>query len=264
MAEFNLLTLNIHQGLSALGKRSILQQLRDAVHEVSADVLCLQEVRGLHAAGTTLHPGSNGDPDYEFIADTLWTQFAYGRNAVFPEGHLGNAVLSKFPIARFHNHDLSIPSSEKRGALWCELAVPGSGEVVHAICVHLGLRESHRRRQLASLGELIEREIPADAPLIVAGDFNDWRRRADAILARCGLAESFVAIQGRPARTFPARRPLFPLDRVYTRNLRVDRAQVLAGRPWSHLSDHAPLLVHFSASESTACASRHAPIESWS
>ncbi|MDQ3205973.1 MAG: endonuclease/exonuclease/phosphatase family protein [Pseudomonadota bacterium] len=249
MAEFSLLTLNIHQGLSALRKRSILEQLRAAVREVSADVLCLQEVRGVHAQGATLHPGTSGDPDYEYIADTLWSRFAYGRNAVFPEGHLGNAVLSKFPIARFHNHDVSVASAERRGMLRCELEVPGSGQVIHVVCVHLGLREAHRRHQLEALCALVRREVPEDAPLVVAGDFNDWRRRADAVLATCGLQECFVAAHGRPARTFPARRPLFPLDRIYTRHLRVDRAQVLAGRPWSHLSDHAPLLIHASSAD---------------
>lgn len=243
MVAFTLLTLNIHMGFSAFNSRSILVELREAVRTVSADVLCLQEVRGAHEPRTLLHPLRKPEPHYEFIADTLWPQFAYGRNAVYPEGHHGNAVLSKFPIARFRNHDVSVRNAEQRGMLWCELDVPGQAEEIHAICVHLGLRESHRRRQLEALCALIESEIPADAPLIVAGDFNDWRRRADGQLARCGLHEVFVAATGQPARTFPARWPLLPLDRIYVRNVQVEQARVLSGRPWSHLSDHTPLLV---------------------
>jgi len=243
MVAFSLLTLNIHRGFSAFHRRSILDGLREAVHEVSADVLCLQEVLGAHAPRSHRHAASPAAPHYEFIADTLWPQYAYGRNAVFPQGHLGNAVLSKFPITHHRNHDVSVDDAEQRGLLWCVLDVPGQSRQIHAVCVHLGLRESHRQRQLEALCQLVETDIPADAPLIVAGDFNDWRRRADSVLARCGLHEVFVAATGQPARTFPARWPLLPMDRIYVRNVRVQRAQVLSGRPWSHLSDHTPLLV---------------------
>lgn len=242
MVAFTLLTLNIHQGFSAFHRRPILDELRDAIGGVSADVVCLQEVGG-HDPLSRRRAAWPAAPHYEVIADTLWPQYAYGRNAIYPEGHHGNAVLSKFPIERFLNHDVSIDGAEQRGMLWCVLDVPGQSEKINAVCVHLGLRESHRQRQLEALCRLIESEIPVDAPLIVAGDFNDWRQRADRILAHCGLQEVFVAATGHPARTFPARWPLLPMDRIYVRNVRVERARVLSGRPWSHLSDHTPLLV---------------------
>lgn len=247
MVAFTLLTLNIHRGFSALNRRFILSELREAVHGISADVVCLQEVLGAHEPLSRRHGDWPSTPHYEFIADTLWPQFAYGRNAVYPHGHHGNAVLSKFPIARHLNHDVSIPRTEQRGMLWCVLDVPGEERQVHVVCVHLGLRESHRQRQLRALCQLVEAEIPLDAPLLVAGDFNDWRQRADRILDRCGLVEVFVAATGRPARTFPARWPLFPLDRIYIRDVQVERPRILSGRPWSHLSDHAPLLVDVAA-----------------
>ena len=61
-------------------------------------------------------------------------------------------------------------------------------------------------------------------------------------LARCaGLAEVFVKSYGAAARTFPARFPLLPLDRIYVRGASVHDPIVLPRRPWSHLSDHAPL-----------------------
>ena len=247
MVAFTLLTLNTHQGFSALNRRFILAELREAVHQVSADVVCLQEVLGAHEPLSRRHGPWPATPHYEFIADTLWPQFAYGRNAVYPHGHHGNAVLSKFPIARYLNHDVSVPGTEQRGMLWCVLEVPGQHRQIHVVCVHLGLRESHRQRQLQALCRLIEGEIPADAPLLVVGDFNDWRQRADGILAGCGLREVFVAANGQPARTFPARLPVLRLDRVYARNVEVGQCRILSGRPWSHLSDHAPLLVDVNA-----------------
>ena len=247
MVAFTLLTLNTHQGFSALNRRFILAELREAVHQVSADVVCLQEVLGAHEPLSRRHGSWPSTPHYEFIADTLWPQFAYGRNAVFPQGHHGNAVLSKFPIARYLNHDVSIAGTEPRGMLWCVLEVPRQQRQIHVVCVHLGLRESHRQRQLQALSRLIEEQIPAAAPLLVAGDFNDWRQRADRMLAPCGLREVFVAANGQAARTFPARLPVLRLDRVYVRNVDVGRTRILSGRPWSHLSDHAPLLVDVTA-----------------
>ena len=170
-------------------------------------------------------------------------QYAYGRNSVYPKGHHGNAVMSKFPIIRYQNRDVSIAGPEKRGLLHCVLRVPGQPIDVHVICVHLGLAESHRRQQLDLLCSMVRGEVPDDAPLIVAGDFNDWRRRAHELLAReVGLREVFVTAYGESAKTFPARFPMLSLDRIYVRNASVHLPVVLPRKPWSHLSDHAPLV----------------------
>ena len=82
MLEFTVLTLNTHQGFSALKRHFILARLREAVRMVSADVVCLQEVLGEHEPLSRRHADWPAVPHYEFIADTLWPQFAYGRNAV--------------------------------------------------------------------------------------------------------------------------------------------------------------------------------------
>ena len=92
------------------------------------------------------------------------------------------------------------------------------------------------------LCELIRAEVPDNAPLIIAGDFNDWRMRAGQILKQgAGLEEVFVEAHGRERKTFPARFPLLSLDRIYVRNVRIHQPIKLSMRPWSHLSDHAPL-----------------------
>ena len=110
------------------------------------------------------------------------------------------------------------------------------------ICVHLGLAEAHRQQQLDLLCQITHSEMPADAPLIVAGDFNDWRRRAnDMLWKEAGLREIFVNAYGEPAKTFPAIFPVLALDRIYVRGLSVYHAQVHHGHPWSRISDHAML-----------------------
>lgn len=241
-APFTVLTLNLHKGLGFWNRRFVLPELREAVRALHADVVLLQEVLGGHEHYARRHKNWPAVPQYEFLADTLWPQFAYGRNAVYPAGHHGNALLSKFPIVSHTNHDVSVGTNERRGLLHCRLDLPGRGEL-HAICAHLSLFEGERRAQLELLCSLLEREVPPQAPLIVAGDFNDWRRRAGAVLGRCGLREVFVEAFGQPARTFPSRWPLLALDRIYVRNARARRPAVHSVRPWSHLSDHVPLSV---------------------
>jgi endonuclease/exonuclease/phosphatase family metal-dependent hydrolase len=247
MLALNLLTANIHMGFSFSQRRFVLPELREAIREVSADVVFLQEVLGAHSGHSRRHPQWPDAPHYEFLADSLWPQFAYGRNAAYPAGHHGNALLSKFPIVRQRNRDVSIPGHEGRGLLHCVLEIPGGPMHVHTLCVHLGLRANHRRRQLKLLCDIVDTEVPPAAPLVVAGDFNDWNRRGHALLSRCGLHEVFLIGQGRLARTYPARFPLLPLDRIYLRNARAREVAVLSSRPWSHLSDHVPLFARVDA-----------------
>jgi endonuclease/exonuclease/phosphatase family metal-dependent hydrolase len=236
------MTVNIHKGFTFFNRKFMLHELRDAVRKVGADVVFLQEVQGTHNGHGKRFDDWPEAPHYEFLADDIWPQYAYGRNVSYPKGHHGNAVMSKFPILHDQNHDVSVGGPEKRGLLHCVLRVPGQPLDVHAICVHLGLAENHRQQQLELLCEMVRSEVPGNAPLIVAGDFNDWRRRAhDVLWEGVGLREVFVTAYGEPARTFPARFPLLCLDRIYVRNASVHLPVVLPRRPWSHLSDHAPL-----------------------
>ena len=237
----NVLTMNMHMGFGFLNRRFILPELRDAVRSVSADVVFLQEVHGEHQNHAQTVKDWPTVSQYEFLADSMWKDFAYGRNAVYPHGHHGNALLSKYPIIRHQNHDISILGTEERGLLHCVLQVPQVGDV-HAVCVHLGLKEAHRQQQLKLMADLVA-SLPPDAPVIIAGDFNDWRLKADAALSGTGLREVFVETHGAPAKSFPARFPLLRLDRIYVRNARIRAPRVLSNRPWSHLSDHAPLAV---------------------
>ena len=110
--------------------------------------------------------------------------------------------------------------------------------------VHLGLFESERKEQIAKLCERIRSHVPDEEPLIIAGDFNDWLQRATPILEETlGLKEAFMATTGSHAKSFPAWLPALRLDRVYFRGFEVMAAECLSNRPWSQLSDHAPLWV---------------------
>ena len=75
------MTVNIHKGFTSFNRKFILPELRDAVRKVGADVVFLQEVMGTN--GQHKH-GTWEEPHYEFMADEIWPQYAYGRNMVYP------------------------------------------------------------------------------------------------------------------------------------------------------------------------------------
>lgn len=238
----NIATYNIHKGFSHFNQRLVLHELKSLLHEMHADLVFLQEVLGAQEKHAERYEDWPEQAQYEFLAENIWPDYAYGKNAVYPEGHHGNAVLSRFPIVRWINEDVSAYRFEQRGLLHCEINVPGWKENLHCVCAHLALFSNGRKRQFVALRERIEREVPPEAPLIVAGDFNDWRCEADEFFAEpLNLVECFQKAYGKPARSFPSNFPMFRLDRIYTRGFSVRTAYVLAGRPWSDLSDHAPL-----------------------
>ncbi len=241
--RFTIATYNIHKGFTQLNRRMVIHELRDRLVGLDPDILFLQEVAGDNARHAARHLDWPVKPQHEFIAGSVWQEIAYGKNAVYRHGHHGNAVLSRFPIVTHENQDISAHPFESRGLLHCEIRLAGERAALHCINVHLGLFERGRQWQLRALCERIAATVPRDAPLVIAGDFNDWRARAHAVLQRCaGLKEVFTHAHGRAARTFPARFPVLRLDRIYVRNAAAHRPVVLPPRPWTHLSDHAPLL----------------------
>ena len=237
-------TYNLHKGLTAGNRHFVLSEIRDALRHVSADIIFLQEVVGQHDQHKHAGTGCHYAPQFEYLADSLWDHYAYGRNAVAEGRHHGNAILSKFPIVAFENVDLSLTKWERRGFLHATIAIPGYPQLLHAGCLHLNLLEHHRRRQMALLQQRIVAAIPNGAPAIVAGDFNDWRGRTSRVLRdRVGLEDAYSHQHGRHARTFPARFPVLPLDRIYTRGISILDAAVLGGARFHRLSDHLGLHV---------------------
>jgi endonuclease/exonuclease/phosphatase family metal-dependent hydrolase len=84
--------------------------------------------------------------------------------------------------------------------------------------------------------------VPATAPLIVAGDFNDWRQQATRELAHpLNMYEVFELVKGQSARTFPSFLPIMTLDRIYVRGFQVPTAHVHHGGTWARVSDHAAI-----------------------
>lgn len=243
-STISIATFNIHKGVSSFNTRVVLSKQRELIRSLHSDIVFLQEVRGVHKRHSRLTLKSQ----YEFLADSIWQDYAYGKNAVVSEGHHGNAILSKYPIVYWENQDVSANSSEQRGLLHCEINMPDWPNTLHCICVHFGLLNSWRRQQLEALNTRINDMVPEDSPLIIAGDFNDWQQKAAHSLAnQQNLKEVFKSFSGSYARSFPSVFPLLKLDRIYVRGFEVQHSQIHSGMAVASISDHVALsaeLVH--------------------
>ncbi|MEO8331383.1 MAG: endonuclease/exonuclease/phosphatase family protein [Gallionella sp.] len=266
MPTLKIATYNIHKGFSHFNRRVVLHELRDRLRELDADIVFLQEAQGEHTLHAQRYHNYPDGAQHEFIAEEVWPHCAYGKNSVYEAGHHGNAILSRFPILQTLNLDVSAHRFESRGLLHCEIELPsmhnaadqqrvvreGGDEAagyppayplrVHCLCVHFGLFAKGRREQTRMLIEHVRSSIPAGMPLIIAGDFNDWRNQMSHTLAsELDVHDVFHLHNGGPARSFPARLPMFRLDRIYVRGFSVVHSDVHVGGPWQRLSDHAAL-----------------------
>lgn len=240
MSTIRVATYNIHKGVQGLGptRRLEIHNLALAVEALDADVVCLQEVRqsNLREAKHFDHWPAQGQADY---LAPLGYEAVYRTNAITRHGEHGNALLSRWPIVGHQHEDMSDHPLEQRGLLHVELML--HGRCVHVLVVHLGLIKASRIRQVAQLKRFVTREIPLDAPLLVAGDFNDWSNRVPEAFSGVGL----FALGGVSQPTFPSRLPLAQLDHVFARGLRPVSLSVPRGRVWWRMSDHLPLIAEF-------------------
>ncbi len=186
--RFTIATYNIHKGFTQFSRRMVIHEVRERLHGLSADILFLQEVLGTHDRHQHRYREWPGKSQHEFIADAKWREVAYGKNAVYRDGHHGNAVLSRFPIIGQENCDISAHLFESRGVLHCEIKLGARMPVLHCLNVHLGLFERGRQRQITALVEPDQDHGPQ-------GGAADHRRRLQRL-----------AQQGRP-RTHRRPRP---------------------------------------------------------
>ena len=239
-------TYNIHKGVRGVGPRKRLEihNLVLGIESLDTDLVFLQEVRRMNRAEALHFPDTKIGwpklPQADYLAPEGY-QVAYRTNAVTRDGEHGNALLSRWPLGDVDHHDVSDHRFEQRGLL--HVPVMWNGTTVHSIVAHFGLIHSSRVRQVQRLRDFIASNVPKDEALIVAGDFNDWGERLDALMTYCTLTRAVVP--GDPParfRTFPSRIPLFSMDRIYVRGFRCLSTAVPRGTAWARMSDHLPLV----------------------
>lgn len=239
-------TYNIHKGVQGFGpaRRLEIHNLGHAVEQLDADIVCLQEVRSLHRREAAYFERWPALPQAQYLAPEGY-EAVYRTNAFTRHGEHGNALLTRWPVLGHQHEDISDHRFEQRGLL--HVPVHWQGLAVEAVVVHFGLSHASRVRQVQRLAEFVAREVDPAAPLLVAGDFNDWGERLDAPLREAGLKRAAAPVHAGSRRnlTFPSLAPVFALDRVYTRGLRCASTFVPRGATWARMSDHLPLVAEF-------------------
>tara|TARA_R110002124_G_scaffold95366_1_gene239604 strand:+ start:7995 stop:8723 length:729 start_codon:yes stop_codon:yes gene_type:complete len=217
-------TWNIHRGVGRDGRVDI-ERIAAVLQEISADIIGLQEVgfwSGEHLNVLEYFATITGAAPIEGI--TLENEL----------GHYGNAVLTRLPVHSMRQHDFSISGREPRGAI--DLKLKLGRTCIRFVSTHLGLRPAERRYQVQYLLKLFEEE--GCALDVLLGDLNEWFLFGRPLrrLHRC------FGAQLAPA-TFPSGRPLFALDRLWTRpRAAVKRLRVHSSPLARVASDHLPLL----------------------
>ncbi|WP_191002148.1 MULTISPECIES: endonuclease/exonuclease/phosphatase family protein [Cupriavidus] len=240
MMKLRVVTYNIHKGVTGFSGKPRIQSVRTGLQSMDADIVFLQEVQDRN---DRLIAAELFDPDHtqlNYLATDAYPHSVYGRNAVYDHGHHGNAILSRHPILMSENLDVSDHRFEQRGLLHAVADI--NGIEAHLICVHFGLFARSRVRQAKALVERVRSVVPADAPLVIAGDFNDWNHRLDAQI--CNTLNCMESAQAKTGRlhTFPSHMPWWQLDRIYVRGFDIERSLALTGRDWAQRSDHVPLV----------------------
>jgi endonuclease/exonuclease/phosphatase family metal-dependent hydrolase len=233
------ITYNIRKGKGADGRSAIeMAAVAKALSDHDADVVLCQEV---------FHCSRTGDSQSGNLATAMGLASYYGANKFRVVGHHGNTTFTRFHVDRFVNHDISTNRIERRGALYVRLSA--NGHPLHVFNVHLGLNRWQRISQVKQIATLIAEVSNAGEAVVLAGDFNDWNRELDRLITlELGFENALGKHEPQASRTWHARRPVFSLDRIYTRNLAVARAGRFDGEPWSDLSDHLPLFAELRSS----------------
>jgi len=245
METIRVATWNIHKGVNGLGpsRRLEIHNIGLAIDQFDADIICLQEVRKHHRGEAQRFAHWPALEQADFLAPLGYTPI-YQTNAITKHGEHGNALLTRWPVIKHQHEDMSDHRFEQRGLLHVEVLIHDLP--IHVVVVHLGLIKSSRRRQVTQLCTFIQREIPKNAPLLVAGDFNDWGTACEAVLKSEQLnAFKTNPVTAKKLRTYPARLPLVQFDYVFARHLSATHATVPNGTQWARMSDHLPLIADF-------------------
>jgi endonuclease/exonuclease/phosphatase family metal-dependent hydrolase len=223
--EISVATYNVHRWTGMNGRsRPDPARAGFVISELDADLIALQEV---------LRPLRGEDP-LERLADALGLHVTFATTRAHKRGVIGNAILSRWPIAGVSMLDLSFSRLEKRAAVAVQLR-DTDGEL-DVVATHLALADRTRHRQVQSL---LEHPRLQETPTILLGDMNAWRK----CKATRALDEELKSHHNAewPA-SFPAASPVLALDRIYANGVRIVGLEAHGSRAARRASDHLPVI----------------------
>ncbi len=230
MNRFRVATYNVHK-CRGIDWKIRPERISKVIREMDADILALQEVFAEQA---------------ECLAEGTEMRHVFGPARKLKGRDYGNAVLSRLPLLRTVNHDLTVAGREPRSCLQVEIEL-AAGRTIDLFATHLGTSYFERKEQGARLlSSEIAGQPEAVGRRIVAGDFNEWTRGLATRMLNQHLKSADVRLHLRRATTYPGVIPFLHLDHIY-----YDEAFLLAGL---HLhktagaltaSDHLPLTADF-------------------
>jgi endonuclease/exonuclease/phosphatase family metal-dependent hydrolase len=157
-------TLNIWNRFGPWEER--LAAIRAGVAELAPDVMGLQEVLRLDAGE------GDGLDQAKAVADGFGYHMAYGRSR---GERWGNAILSRWPIARTEVFDLPrCGTSEKRTLLFAEITAPFGRLPFFVTHLNWKFEDGHvREAQVREITAVVEPLAPDGGfPAVLCGDFN--------------------------------------------------------------------------------------------
>jgi endonuclease/exonuclease/phosphatase family metal-dependent hydrolase len=237
--QFRIATYNTHKA-RGMDMRIVPERIVEVVHELEADIVCLQEVINAPEG----QPNLNQLQEIE-AALPGWRS-AFGSNREYRGGTYGNLTLSRFPILSTRNHDLSRRRREPRGVFQTEIEI-APRRLIHLFNVHLGTGLMERRYQAR---KLFNSEVLCQpglrGPRVVLGDFNEWTHGLTTRLMRSEFQTFHLQHDGRYPRTFPGLLPLLSLDHCYYEPpLQLVDTMIWRSRKALFASDHLPLIADF-------------------
>lgn len=244
--NFRVLSYNMHRAIG-IDRRFRPERITRILLHHQADLVLLQEVD----VGVPRSKMLNLAEEMARTAD--YPHYAVGLNVSLRTGHYGNATLSRHPIIKSRNIDLTIGTRKRRGCLYTAVAIddgPNPGRQIEAFNLHLGLSMQERVRQVGALIHAPEFSgLDINHPCLVAGDFNDWVTLLAPIFSDILEFECATNHSGgyhKAYHTFPSPSPAGGLDKIFFRG---PLQLVQRRRCWMRLtriaSDHLPVIADF-------------------
>jgi endonuclease/exonuclease/phosphatase family metal-dependent hydrolase len=248
--RIRLVTYNIHRAIG-VDRRFRPDRIVEIVGHYRPDLVLLQEVDEGAPRSREL------DLARELAQALGFPYYAVGHNVSLKKGRYGNATLSRFPILRERNIDLTIAHRRiggswiRRGCQHTSLLLDGDGRhPLEVFNLHLGLSAREREEQVQLLAASAEfRSLSQEVPTLVGGDFNDWRsllrpRFTNGLGFQC--ATDRKTGRHRALRTYPSFSPQGGLDRIYYRGpLELAGARPCRLEVSRVASDHLPIIAEF-------------------